>query len=310
MLTYFGLETAVFEMRMNARAGVDRLIEIDRDSYLSTLQLKDAILASDPQYYSCFAPESDMAAWDALEVLLPEMAANYPDLFLLERRGTEYAWTNRAIGHNWSFLFGQSKTLPYAPLDWIGRQVPEDLILLSHTDLGRAVCLAGQLCFAAAWSLRKKIGQPFLEVHAQVPGFAESIGQASDSMMSRLKPGRPTWRLNWGIAATDRLNLSPATSSEWLPEWDKVTAQNAGQRCWWRVERQTMSRFARSKCTLFTIRTYLTRLDEVAADPHRRQMMLGVLHTMPEPTRRYKRLDAIAESIIEYLTNLTQAKEG
>jgi hypothetical protein len=50
---------------------------------------------------------------------------------------------------------------------------------------------------------------------------------------------------------------------------DPVTVDNAGERLHLRVERQTLSRLPRSNAVLFTIRTYMNRLDTFQGRPDR-----------------------------------------
>ena len=56
---------------------------------------------------------------------------------------------------------------------------------------------------------------------------------------------------------------------EWIGQGGAVTKENAGQRLSTRCERETLSRFPRSKAILFTIRTHIRTLDHYAEDPER-----------------------------------------
>ena len=94
------------------------------------------------------------------------------------------------------------------PLDWAGRQVVEDLLLLDATD-ERVPLVAGSLCFPNGWEIRSALGRSFAEIHAPVPGFAEALGGAALALMRRLRPDRPVWRANWTLRTTDALDLSP-----------------------------------------------------------------------------------------------------
>jgi hypothetical protein len=67
-----------------------------------------------------------------------------------------------------------------------------------------------------------------------------------------------------------------------------------------RVERETLRRFPKTNCVLFTIRTYVVPLDTVAA-PAARSRLADALESMPPDVRGYKDLALTAQSIVDYL---------
>jgi hypothetical protein len=188
---------------------------------------------------------------------------------------------------------------PLAPLDWMGRQVQEDLLLMGATEA--APLVAGQLCFPSGWCLDDKLGHSFLAIHAPVPGFAQAIGQPALKLMQRLKRDRPVWRVNWAIKPTDRLDLPPASRPSQRALRRLVTATNAGQRCFLRVERQTLSRLPRSGLILFTIHTFLTPLAELCAEPLLARRLLGILRSAPADFLAHKGITDFAAPLLAYL---------
>ncbi len=301
MLYAFPFASDEYEMTMNARAGVASLVEVEPDKYHAQIALKESILASDPSYYFGCPPDAEPLAWEALELLLPDMARALPEHFALHTRGSRWTWTNRLLGALTTFEIGDAASLPRPPLDWLGRQVQEDLILMAADAGGQAVCAAGHLCFASGWSLGDKIGQSFGAIHDAVPGFAEHIGLPSGLLMRRLKVGRPVERLNWTVHATDQLNLAPRLAAEWQKSRSEVTPENAGERCFLRLERQTLTRLPRTGGTLFTIHTYLHPMVEVREDPARARRLAAVLRRMPLATRDYKGLTSYIDALLAYL---------
>jgi hypothetical protein len=166
MLKYFPFDSDQYDMPMNARAGVGPLIEIDTSEYAAELALKGEVLAADYDYYYRCPPEIEPLAWDCIQMLLPDMALHYPEHFVLSRDEERWIWTNRLLDTETSFTIGDPSTLPLPPLDWLARQVQEDLILMAKSDDGEnTVCVGGHLCFAASWCLDDKIGQSFLRIH-------------------------------------------------------------------------------------------------------------------------------------------------
>jgi uncharacterized cupin superfamily protein len=301
MLRYFPFDHDEYDMPMNARAGVGTLIEIDEGEYLRELALKETVLASDLRYYFQCPLEYVPLAWECIELILPDMAAQFPQHFLLEQNGDEWTWTNKLLDTVTSFTMGDTTTLNYSPLDWLGRQVQEDLIVMGEVDGGDTICIGGHLCFPAGWCLDDKVAENFLRIHEDVPQFLERIGRPADLMMRRLKAGRPTGRLNWTIGTINQLNLPPKISHEWVVSRRGITSENAGERCFMRVERQTFSRLPKTRGILFTIHTYINPVSEVIEDPARLNRFTAVIKGIPRPTREYKGMAAFADDLIDYL---------
>jgi hypothetical protein len=131
-----------------------------------------------------------------------------------------------------------------------------------------------------------------------VPGFAREAGEATLRLLERLRPGRPVWRANWAIRATDSLDLSPRAGPVSV---EHVDAGNAGETLVVRVERQTLSRLAETGAILFTIHTRSRPLDVVASDPERARRVLEAVRSMPPEMAGYKGIAPVQDALAEYL---------
>ena len=158
--------------------------------------------------------------------------------------------------------------------------------------------MAGALLFSPGWRLTEKIGLPLAQVHGPVPLYADRLARPVDRLMATLKPGKLVERLNWGLYdnpalfrpgghfRTDR-NLA-------------VTAENAGDRLFLRVERQTLGLLPRSGTVLFTIRTHVYPLARVASAGAAGRLAAAV-REMPHDLQRYKSLAVFAGPMLAYL---------
>ena len=304
MPPYFPFDTATYAMTMNARAmAVDQLIEVEPACYRAEIAEKEAILASDYRYYFQSPPETLAHSWETIALLLPKMARQYPQHFTLHTAGDDWHWENRLLGTEQRLTLGDPRSLPLPPLDWLGRQMQEDLLIMAGDATRGTPLIAGQLCFGAGWCLDDKLGQSFLTIHDPVPIFAERIGRSADLLMQRLKPGHPTARVGWSITTSPALNRAPAVTHGDRGDDPGVDHFNAGERCYLRVERQTLSRLPETRGILFTIHTYLTPLMLVlsAAPQARAQRIAAVLRTMPEALLRYKGIDRFHAPLLAYL---------
>jgi hypothetical protein len=151
----------------------------------------------------------------------------------------------------------------------------------------------GSVCFPNRWDLRSKLGRTLSEVHAPVPQLNRQLDRSIDRFLERLRPERAYWRLGWGIIDVgDRYTPPgrprPAISA---PPLERFL----------RVERETLRRFPITGCVLFTIRTYVHRLSEIAGD----RLVAGVLAeqvaTMGDDIRGYKDLDEIGDRLVASL---------
>lgn len=302
MLAHLTFPHDTYRLVMDARALTpDCLIDVDPVRYRAELAAKEAILASDHRYYAQAPPETAAMQWEAITLLLPNMARYYPAHFALATAGDEWRWANRLLGTETAFTLGDATTLPLAPLDWLGRQVQEDLCLMDGALPGTPL-VAGHLCFAGGWCLDDMRGRSFLGVHEAVPEFAARIGRSADLAMQRLKAARPIARVNWGVVGTDALDCSPRATGG-TNQWpETLTVTNAGTHCFLRSEWQTLVRLPETRAVLFTIRTRVTPLATARAHPADARKIAALLRTMSPEIRAVKGLsDPILHPILAYL---------
>lgn len=308
MLPYYAISSDTFQLSVGARplAG-EPLIEVDLAEYAVELAAKAEILAADYRYYFQAADGSEPLQWEVVELLLLDLQRCYPAQFELARAGDRWCWHNRLLDTRTAFTLGDAATLPLPPLDWVGRQVQEDLLLMSGDRAAGFPLVAGQLCFPNRWSLDEKMGQSFLAIHGPVPHFADQVGHASHLLLDRLKEDRPVWRANWSLAPTAQLDLATRHRLDLDDQRREITVDNCGDRCFFRVERQTLARLARSGGVLFTVHTYRTPLAALAADPAWAASFLAVIESTPADFLGYKRIDLFREPLVDYLRRQSEA---
>ena len=263
---YFPFVEPRYELKIGASplASPDLVFERD-DLYEQELELKRACLECDAHYYCQALPGSEEAQREVLEMV---------------GGGGDAACAIRAAGD----------------------RVQEDLLILDCGQAGLPL-IAGHLCFANAWCLDDKMGRSFMDIHGPVPEFPATIGPTSEKLLERLKVGRTVGRLNWAVKSTGQMDLT----SRWdaaVAGWNQeVDSTNAGERCFMRAERQTLTRLARSNCVLFTVRTYTQTVASLSFE--QQKILLGVLRTCPEAMLRYKGIWPFAPALLEWLGGYT-----
>lgn len=176
----------------------------------------------------------------------------------------------------------------------LGAALEPDFLFLSPDAEGRFRLRGGVLCFPTGWALEEKNGETLDFIHGAVPGLNPALGGPIHQFLAKLKPGVAFLRDNWGLAATDELNLHPARA---IPA---PVLPVALDRLWLRVEHQALVALPESGGIAFGIRIALHRLDAVAATRAGRGLRRA-LETMPAELAAYKRLGAVRADVISRL---------
>ena len=98
-----------------------------------------------------------------------------------------------------------------------------------------------------------------MEVHHEVPSYKAKIGSKVNKIFANLPSGRIFQRFNWSIFEDSKL-FQPARSKSQIVRPRTITEDNAGDRLFVRVERQTIRRLPETKAIVFTIRVHVNPL--------------------------------------------------
>lgn len=264
------------------------MIELD-DQYPAEMAERRALLARRHGEVFASLPGSEAAGAELLGRLATVLPARFPEWF--ERQGD--VLHNHLTGEAWDLA---APALP--PLEIAGRLVQEDLCLLRPGPEG-PVLIAACLCFPSRWSLAEKLGHPLQAIHAPVPFYGERLGRPVDRLIATLKPGRLVERLNWSLV-DDAALFQPAGHGRRGHD-PGITAGNAGERVFLRVERQTLSRLEQSGTVVFSIRIHRYPLARIAADPAVAKTLLAAVQALPEAMAVYKSVLPFRAALLAHL---------
>jgi hypothetical protein len=249
------------------------------------------------------------AQWEILEMVINELTVLYPDKFSVKKKGTDWTFMNQLLNEKYSFIFGDSSSLPYEPLDFIGRHIQEDLIYIAQRD-GDLYMDAGQLCFPANWSIAFNLGMSYTEFHSPVPHFSDSgLAVKVRNFLLRMEAGKPWTRLNWTLTVEPILDTFPENFDEWGVKKDKVTVENTGELVHLRVEDQRLFRLPKSNGILFSIHTHLISLEELSKNEIWIDRFYRVLMDLPDYISQYKGFISYKDQIIQYLEKILKMKK-
>lgn len=271
------------------------------------------------------------AEWDTLLYLMRHLAAEHPADFALTETaapaeptepatppgpegpaapGRQLRWVNRRLGLTQDFVPGDPATLPagQGPLEFIGRQVVEDLVLLDERE-DRLWADAGLVTFASGWSFPFVAGMTFQEIHGPIPqANPDGVFARAEAFLRRLRPGEAYRRLNWTFQPGRMLDKSMDSYPAWQPEAARVLAL-ANQREWaenvyLRVELQHLVRLETSGAVLFLIDTRLASLAALARVPAWVARMIAVLDELPRDIADYKGLTGLRPRVVAFLRSV------
>ena len=300
MLKYFPFPSA-FDLRMGTAqlAPEFPVVEID-EHYRDEILLKRKLLQENHSYYYAASPATTTAQWEVVEKVLTGMSLAHPETFHFTKVNSHGSWVNKLINEKLDFVFGDDASLPLEPLDWVGQQVQEDLLLLDADS----VLQAGQLCFPSGWDIQTKFQKHFLDLHAPVPSLMTPTLRAADKLIERIPIHKPIARTNWGFRITNQMDLSSRHTQWYLKlleeKSSEITEENAGDRIFVRSERQTLSRLP-SGFVLFTIHTYNSLLKDECTNIDRAKAMHSFLQTVPKELLEYKLVTTFVGELVRYL---------
>ena len=181
--------------------------------------------------------------------------------------------------------------------DWpgVGTRWEPDVLLLSPDGEGRYRLRGGAVCFPTGWALDEKIGRTLEEIHGVVPGLNASIGTAIHRLLGNLTPETAMLRDNWGITATDVLDLHPRHR---VPSPRQPVRL---EQLWLRVEHQALVGLPTGAGVVFGIRIALHRLDAIATQPELARRLGRALASMSDDLADYKGLRAIGPELCHRL---------
>ncbi len=232
-------------------------------------------------------PGSEPARAELLSMVIEHLTRVHPAWF--ELRGTTLR--NHLTGEQW-------EADAHEPLELAGRLVQEDLCLIEASPEGPRLT-AAVLCFPSRWRLHEKLGRPLAMVHGNVPFYGERLARPVDRFMAHVRPGHIACRLNWSLM--DDPALFQPTGKWRTARNETVTEQNAGERLFLRVERQTLRRLPMSGAVAFGIRVHVYPLAGAVTSPRIAATLAGAVRALPAEMAHYKSLPMFQAALLGWL---------
>jgi len=266
------------------------------DDYDHEMDAKKSVFAENFSTANAFQPNTEDESAEVLAELIEHLVTTRPDWFA--RDGREIVNHHR---HE-RFPVEPNSNGEWAehPLVTCARLVQEDFALLVERD-GRLIFGGGSVCFPNRWDLNSKLGLTMSEVHAPVDRLNEQLEDPINSFFQRLSSDKSFWRMGWGVLDTDELYQAVDGTAPESPGLPALGDPATGDRLFLRVERETIRRFPKTNCVLFTIRSYVRPLSHLVGRPEDAARLAEALSNLPDDVRDYKRTTALTAPAVHWL---------
>ncbi|WP_254070274.1 DUF3445 domain-containing protein [Acidisphaera sp. L21] len=283
---YLPFSSGPFRMAMGLQGrDPDELLEID-ERYPDEMAERRDLLATRHADVFAAEPGSGSARAEVLAIVASLLPRRYPSWFT--RDGTTLH--NDLTGEAWNV--GHPAV---DPLELAGRMVQEDLCIID-TAGPSPVLAAAILCAPSRWRLADKIGRPLADVHGPVPLYADRLSTAVDRFMNALRPGKLAERVNWSVV--DDPALFQVGGKHRTGHDPSITIDNAAERLFLRVERQTLIRLPESGSVLFAIHVHSYPIARVTTVPGAAADLAAAIRALPEDFGRYKSIPVFRDALL------------
>jgi hypothetical protein len=284
-MSYLPFESGPHRLQMGLMAlKPEDWIELD-DRLGDTLRLKRRLLAERHDDVFAALPGTEEAGAELLAMLAEHLPRRFPTQYPRMGATIAVAATGELVGIGAPGVH---------PLETAARLVPEDLCLMRRTAEGY-VLAAACVCFPSRWRLADKIGRGLGAIHAPVPDYDATLARPVERFFDKITVERPVWRLNWTIHARSE-PFQPVA-----PEITALAPAEFAEEVSLRIERQTLRRLPASGDVVFTIRTYIRPLGEIAADADNARRLAGAIEGLPASMRDYRSMSGFADQLVTWL---------
>jgi hypothetical protein len=283
------------------------VVDLGGADYVTMMTERRAVLDGDPGR-TRILPGMELACWDLLLYYLREMALTYPRVMSLQESvggdPMRFHWRNLLLDTDQAFAVGDESSIPHGPLGFLGREAPDDLILMRERDGGMHFD-AGCVAFAAQWSAPFSVGMTVREIHAVVPRLnAEGISDRAEEFMLRLPPHQAFRRINWNFSSSlsRTYDVSLEKIDEWGPEIPAAIQTGDDLADYqFRIEIEHFFRLPMSGAVTFNIRSYMASLAELRTVPEWALQLATIVEELPDDMAEYKDIHDKRHLIAAYL---------
>ncbi|GAA5922917.1 hypothetical protein JCM3775_006185 [Rhodotorula graminis] len=298
-------------------------LQLDNE-YENTIKLRAARMADPSLMSSHTRPGYHAHALETLVEIASFLSQRFPKLFVVDRTpynaadskthgdsvagaeaGAIKGIRNLVTGDVWDLEAIEREEGPeWNPMRVVGHLLQDDLAVMVEDENGEYRFQAGSICTAGFWRLKDKIGLTLDDIHFKgaVPNYADKYQKSMNRFFSNLREDKLVERNNYFFQVDEHLSWSEKTNGTEAifdhftkgPQADLVdkarevvhpTAATSASDVWFRTERQTLRRLPKTRAILFTVRTYLIPVTQLADEPGVPGRMASGIRSWPQGDR-------------------------
>ncbi|KAJ7777319.1 hypothetical protein B0H16DRAFT_1505066 [Mycena metata] len=209
--------------------------------------------------------------------------------------------------------------------------IQDDLAVMVEGSNGAYYFQGGAICVGGFWRMKDKLGMRLDEIHisGKVPQYEEKLHTSLARFFRRLAVDKPVVRNNYFVQVSPPSSATPSVDPDELAWGENVLGSEddyggtkgssfgsppvlvvTPQTLRLRTERQTLRRLPRSGAIVFTIRTYLVPVEELAREPGVAARFASAVRSWPDSVKEYKGESRYGDVLVEYLEEMAEREEG
>ncbi|KAF2662262.1 hypothetical protein K491DRAFT_773378 [Lophiostoma macrostomum CBS 122681] len=216
--------------------------------------------------------DDDIAVLELLDLVVNYVTLRYPDMFSLEADYIRIKPTDE--------IYRAKAPLDQPPMELIGLLVMDDMYILKQGTRNLYYLRGAFLACPTAWKLSDRIGWPIYQIHGAVPLWKERLQKSMEKYFVNLKVSQPIQRNN--------LFVQPCGG---LFHWDDFATYpvvHQPEGVFLRTELQSLRRLPKSGAVVFSVRTYVTPLMDLAKEPEALERLWAHVRSFPEDVAKHK----------------------
>lgn len=293
---------------------------IDYRTRLSDKETEETCLAAHvPDVSAKIEKATKEAVVELYDFVLDYMSKKYPAFFVAAGKTITNMVSNKTYPRQAKYGADKLKENPVQLLHYLCQNTEEDFLMLQYDPtIGEYVMRATTGIGTNGFRNTQKINRKLTDIHGPVPGYVQKLQMSMNRHFHRTQPGEFTQRLTWGIQVRGGLENTYTPSGIHLDESQnfdtlKPGEVDVGEEVFFRVERQILTRLAKSKFLVLTIRTYSYPLKELVAEGNAGGLATAI-RGWPDDIARYKSRPKWGDAVLGYLDGHAEkevhAKEG
>jgi len=274
------------------------------------------------------APSGELAARELVHELSEFLSRKFPQIYRVHRKKP----VPQAFGWYGEGEIERIEIMPLGvtydldcddPMMVSGLLIQDDIAVMLEGEGGKYYFQAGAVCTAGFWRMKDKLGLPLEEIHlsGHVPQYKEKLQTSMNRFFQKMKVDRPVLRNNFFFQIVQE-SVNQRSVDNLDPEelaWSDTT--NGPEDAWdhgnqrpdvmiknptvknirFRTERQSLRRLPRSGAIVFTVRTYLEPVTEIAKEPGVPGRLASAINSMGPDVLGYKGAHLWKDALLPYL---------